>query len=64
VAKLDDQVRFRHALMALAFSLPLLAGFGAWVISRAEAATEEPRRAIERVEQKVDQVLFLLLEDK
>lgn len=64
MAKLDDQLRFKHALLALAFFLPLLAGFGAWVITRAEAATEEPRQAIERVEQKVDRVIFLLLEDK
>lgn len=60
--RLEELVTFRHVVYATLPFLALLGGFGAFVISRAEAAAIPAQRAVERIESKVDRLTELLIE--
>ena len=68
---LDEAVTWKGAVAAIIPFVVMLAGFAIWVLTmvdgaRAEARTTEHtmREAIERVEEKIDKVLWLLIEER
>lgn len=72
-AKLNENVQWKHALAALAIVVSMLAGYALWILGRAEAAVNDGTAAIskrvdasdgaiQRIESKIDRILFILLE--
>jgi hypothetical protein len=63
----DRLVTWKDAAFAVVALFMLLAGFAVWLLgsvsSEVDEKTEAPKQALERVEHKVDKLIFMMLED-